>query len=286
MRIIIISDNAFINSGVVSIIENTLSEKNACEYEFYDFEFEYYLAFSEFWNKNREYTSQCLNDVKFIFYCYNVSSVDSRSFVNCLDNGEISCPVVIYTPVQLTSDYIGYLLRYGVHSVITPRMKECKVAEILYQLLQEQCHLRVFSKNVNVRSKAIERNSSVHVHSDCSVPLSFNNSHIYGFDSTYNVINPSYKISYSPTNSSNSSLVDINDISLLSIDYDKLNVSLSPRKQKLIQGLILGLSNKELANRSNLSLGTVRNYIHQLACHFEVSNRTELALKLRGLLDL
>ena len=81
-------------------------------------------------------------------------------------------------------------------------------------------------------------------------------------------------------------IADSKEKSLITTNFNKLNISLSIRKQKLIQGLVLGLSNKELAERSNLSLGTVRNYIHQLTNHFEVSNRTELALKLKEILSL
>ncbi|MBI5948470.1 MAG: response regulator transcription factor [Chloroflexi bacterium] len=43
--------------------------------------------------------------------------------------------------------------------------------------------------------------------------------------------------------------------------------------------LALGLPNKQIAARSGLADGTVRNYISQLIAIFGVANRTQLAIE-------
>jgi len=66
------------------------------------------------------------------------------------------------------------------------------------------------------------------------------------------------------------------------------NISLSPREMDILQLLVLGLSNSDIAQRLFLSEGTVRNYMSDLFAKLEVSDRTQaavVALK-AGLVDI
>lgn len=72
------------------------------------------------------------------------------------------------------------------------------------------------------------------------------------------------------------------DFKITDQQLDRLN--LSRKKKPIIEGVVLGLTNKDIALRSSLTTGTVRNYICQLFGMFGVKNRTELALTLRTLL--
>jgi DNA-binding CsgD family transcriptional regulator len=72
------------------------------------------------------------------------------------------------------------------------------------------------------------------------------------------------------------------DFQITDEQLDRLH--LSRKKKPIIEGVVLGLTNKDIALRSSLTTGTVRNYICQLFGMFGVKNRTELALTLRNLL--
>lgn len=59
----------------------------------------------------------------------------------------------------------------------------------------------------------------------------------------------------------------------------ELSVSLSDKEIELLECIIQGFDNKEIAQRLFLSEGTIRNYISQLLDKFECKNRTQLAIK-------
>lgn len=66
------------------------------------------------------------------------------------------------------------------------------------------------------------------------------------------------------------------------------NVDLSQRERDILQLLVEGLSNAEIAHRLYLSEGTVRNYLSSLFVKLDVSDRTQavvVALR-RGLVSL
>lgn len=57
------------------------------------------------------------------------------------------------------------------------------------------------------------------------------------------------------------------------------SINLSDKEIELLECIIQGLDNKEIAQRLFLSDGTIRNYISQLLDKFECKNRTQLAIK-------
>lgn len=66
------------------------------------------------------------------------------------------------------------------------------------------------------------------------------------------------------------------------------NISFSEREKEILQLLVLGLSNADIARRLFLSEGTVRNYTSAIFAKLNVSDRTQavvIALRL-GLVDL
>ena len=54
---------------------------------------------------------------------------------------------------------------------------------------------------------------------------------------------------------------------------------LSQRERQLLNHLIDGQTNKELANSMEISIATVKQYLRMLFAKFSVSNRTQLAIK-------
>jgi DNA-binding NarL/FixJ family response regulator len=60
-----------------------------------------------------------------------------------------------------------------------------------------------------------------------------------------------------------------------SADCEKL----SPRELELLELLAVGFSNKEIADKMQLSLETVRTYVKRIYSKMHVRNRTEAAIK-------
>src|SRR5690606_13477356 len=58
---------------------------------------------------------------------------------------------------------------------------------------------------------------------------------------------------------------------------------LSPRELQVLLGVYEGLSNKEIADKLYLSLGTVKGYTHQIYTKMGVKNRVQAALIARNL---
>lgn len=58
-----------------------------------------------------------------------------------------------------------------------------------------------------------------------------------------------------------------------------LSIQLSSKEKELLECIIQGLDNKEIARQLFLSEGTIRNYISQLLDKFDCKNRTQLAIK-------
>ncbi|KQQ40273.1 hypothetical protein ASF61_05715 [Duganella sp. Leaf126] len=56
---------------------------------------------------------------------------------------------------------------------------------------------------------------------------------------------------------------------------------LTPRQRDIVDLLLIGYSNKQIATTLNLSSGTVKNYIFDLMRMISVSSRLEMALKIR-----
>jgi DNA-binding NarL/FixJ family response regulator len=56
-------------------------------------------------------------------------------------------------------------------------------------------------------------------------------------------------------------------------------ISLSPRQIDTLALLAKGLSNKEIATKLNISVGTVRDHVSDILHLFECDNRTQLVLK-------
>lgn len=74
-------------------------------------------------------------------------------------------------------------------------------------------------------------------------------------------------------------LGDSDDKSIL-IDL-ALQWAKSERKKRLLEALAQGYKNEEISLRSNLSIGTVRNYVSKLMLITNIDNRTKLALLIR-----
>jgi two-component system nitrate/nitrite response regulator NarL len=60
----------------------------------------------------------------------------------------------------------------------------------------------------------------------------------------------------------------------------KSRICLSPRQQTIVDLVLAGCSNKEIANRLNISYGTTKNYMFDLMRIFSVRSRLELANKI------
>ncbi len=58
---------------------------------------------------------------------------------------------------------------------------------------------------------------------------------------------------------------------------------LSPREAELVQWVCAGLSNDEIAQRSHLTVGTVKQYLHAVFVSFGVGNRTQLVARVNAL---
>jgi DNA-binding NarL/FixJ family response regulator len=56
--------------------------------------------------------------------------------------------------------------------------------------------------------------------------------------------------------------------------------SLSPREQQVTAQVCLGLTNRQIADRLNISPNTVKTYVSSILRKFSVSNRNELRLAL------
>lgn len=65
----------------------------------------------------------------------------------------------------------------------------------------------------------------------------------------------------------------------------KGQVSLNPRQIEILQCLVDGLSNKQIADKINLSEGTVRQYVTIILRYLDVDNRTQAANSGRKLLQ-
>lgn len=65
-----------------------------------------------------------------------------------------------------------------------------------------------------------------------------------------------------------------------SVSKRKREICLSPRQQTIVDLVLAGCSNKEIANRLNISYGTTKNYMFDLMRIFSVRSRLELANKI------
>jgi two-component system nitrate/nitrite response regulator NarL len=59
-------------------------------------------------------------------------------------------------------------------------------------------------------------------------------------------------------------------------------VGLTGREQQIVKLIDAGLSNKEIAQRLNIELATVKNHVHNILEKLKVSTRAEAAARLRG----
>lgn len=292
MKVVVICDDVLINNGIVNITEKTVFDiEGITTINIKDLDFNFYYSYVDYANSSKD-----SNQVLFVFYCLKANSIDSNLFIRALEEGFFHCPVLIYSSEKLNKDYIDYLLGNGVDYVLTPDIKENRVSEIFKKTIEIY--------NLNNKNKCIQVICSENVVSydnetECDYNLlNLSATQSYKYDPKIGFVNTDFfdhsswsctidqQVQEIETVQEESCIPDYKEKSLILCDFNKLNISLSIRKKKLIQGLVLGLSNKELAQRSNLSIGTVRNYIHQLSNHFEVSNRTELALMLKEKLSL
>lgn len=59
---------------------------------------------------------------------------------------------------------------------------------------------------------------------------------------------------------------------------------LTPRQRDVLNGVVRGLSNKEIARELGIARGTVKIHLAALFAHFEARNRTDLATRATALL--
>jgi DNA-binding NarL/FixJ family response regulator len=75
----------------------------------------------------------------------------------------------------------------------------------------------------------------------------------------------------------------INELSLPVEQISSRHISLSLRDQQLLEAYVLGLSNREVAERLNLSVRTVQTYSGQLLARLGVNNRQKALLRIAQL---
>jgi DNA-binding NarL/FixJ family response regulator len=75
----------------------------------------------------------------------------------------------------------------------------------------------------------------------------------------------------------------INRLSLPGEQISSRHISLSLRDQQLLEAYVLGLSNREVAERLNLSVRTVQTYSGQLLARLGVNNRQKALLRIAAL---
>jgi DNA-binding NarL/FixJ family response regulator len=75
----------------------------------------------------------------------------------------------------------------------------------------------------------------------------------------------------------------INRLSLPEEQISSRHISLSLRDQQLLEAYVLGLSNREVAERLNLSVRTVQTYSGQLLARLGVNNRQKALLRIAAL---
>ncbi len=63
---------------------------------------------------------------------------------------------------------------------------------------------------------------------------------------------------------------------------------LTPREQEVLELLVEGLSNRDIAGRMHLTEGTVRNYVSRIIAKLQANDRTQVVIEAlrRGLVDL
>lgn len=54
----------------------------------------------------------------------------------------------------------------------------------------------------------------------------------------------------------------------------------SPRQVEVVSLMAVGFSNKQIAHRLEITLGTVKSHVHMILTKLHASNRTEAAAKL------
>jgi DNA-binding NarL/FixJ family response regulator len=74
-----------------------------------------------------------------------------------------------------------------------------------------------------------------------------------------------------------------NELSLPIENVSSGRISLSLRDQQLLEAYVLGLSNREVADRLNLSVRTVQTYSGQLLSRLGVNNRQKALLRIAQL---
>lgn len=62
-------------------------------------------------------------------------------------------------------------------------------------------------------------------------------------------------------------------------------VSITRREQQVLDRIVLGLSNKEIASQLSVAVPTVNQYVHSLLLKLGVENRTQLAIAALGRKD-
>lgn len=62
------------------------------------------------------------------------------------------------------------------------------------------------------------------------------------------------------------------------MQLQKLNQKPTDREKEIIECMIQGYKNREIARELNLSEGTVRNYISRMLLKYECKDRTQLAV--------
>jgi DNA-binding NarL/FixJ family response regulator len=75
----------------------------------------------------------------------------------------------------------------------------------------------------------------------------------------------------------------INEHSLPVEQISSRHISLSLRDQQLLEAYVLGMSNREVAERLNLSVRTVQTYSGQLLARLGVNNRQKALLRIAQL---
>lgn len=275
MRIVILSNDILVNNGFVSVINNTIMDSSHSCIRVGDYDYEFYYSIDDF-----EKSSSHVSNILFMICLYKVASCESNFLIRYIEINKPNYPILLYTPDILNKDFIQYLYSTGVHSVISQAHTENDIVKVISKIM---CYSQ---KKIGLCTKLHFEPLATPIENKLPFsPSNYFDSNIYStnISSGYNLAN---HVSVNISDSFSSSPVSVNKISSeINLDYEKIGISLTNRKKKLVQGLILGQSNKDISKLSNLSVGTVRNYIHQLSSHFNVNNRTELAIKLRNLIS-
>lgn len=275
MKIIIVSSDVLANCGLNLIVANSIKKAHSSCFDSLHVDFEYYSSLDEFIN-----IRDSLDDILCLVHYFQLNSNDSNLFVKYVESIDNDYPVILYTSDSIPDFFVQYLYSSGVHAVLTKNDIENDICSLLQNFLCNRLkkigYCNQYDKNSQLNNISDPRNV-------------FDNSYqldVQSISAYYSNTIPYTSIDYTTHILPPNHIEPIPKTQLPSLIYDfkKLNCSLSPRKKKLIECLILGLSNKEIAEISNLSTGTVRNYIHQLCVNYDVKNRTELAIKIRDLI--